>query len=69
MTAKQQIPLVDQWKPTEDDIYFTNAKDIIIAPISFMLSNIPVLNIDFLLFLTLNTCTSSESANTINAIV
>ena len=28
MTAKQQIPLVDQWKPTEDDIYFTNAKDV-----------------------------------------
>ena len=34
MTAKQQIPLVDQWKPTEDDIYFTNAKDIIIAPMA-----------------------------------
>ena len=34
MTAKQQIPLVDQWKPTEYDIYFTNAKDIIIAPMA-----------------------------------
>ena len=27
------IPYVDQWKPDEDDIYFTNSKDIIIAPV------------------------------------
>ena len=28
------IPLVDEWKPTPDDIYFTNTKDIIVAPVS-----------------------------------
>ena len=43
-----------------------NAADNKIAPINFALSNIPVLNIDFLLFLTLNTCTSSENASVIN---
>lgn len=28
------IPLVDEWKPSPEDIYFTNRKDIIVAPIS-----------------------------------
>ena len=28
------IPLVDEWTPEPDDIYFTNRKDIIVAPIS-----------------------------------
>lgn len=28
------IPLADQWKPQPEDIYFTNAKDVIVAPIS-----------------------------------
>lgn len=34
MNQLTQIPLVDQWKPQPDDIYFSNAKDIIIAPIA-----------------------------------
>ena len=39
-----------------------NAADAITARINFLLPAIPVLNIETLLFLTLNTCTSSESA-------
>lgn len=31
---KNQIPIVDEWKPEADDIYYTNAKDIIVAPVS-----------------------------------
>ena len=42
--------------------------DTAVASISLLLLNIPVLNIDFLLFLILNTCTNSESAKTVNAI-
>ncbi len=34
MAEKREIPLVDKWQPTQDDIYFTNVKDIIIAPIA-----------------------------------
>ena len=41
--------------------------DTAVASISLLLLNIPVLNIDFLLFLILNTCTNSESAKTVNA--
>ena len=43
--------------------------DIPIAPRSFLFPEIPVLNIVFLLSLMLNTCTSSENASTMNAIV
>lgn len=28
------IPLVDQWNPQPEDIYFTNAKDVLVAPVS-----------------------------------
>lgn len=48
-------------------INISNA-DTAIASNNFLLLVIPVLNIDFLLFLILNTCTSSDSANTVNAI-
>ena len=51
------------------NIINTSAADIRTAPINFLLLNIFVLNIDFLLFLTLNTCVSSDNANVINAIV
>lgn len=34
MQSKNMIPLADEWKPTQEDIIFTNAKDIILAPIS-----------------------------------
>ena len=35
------IPLVDQWKPENKDIIFTNAKNLIIAPLDklFQLQN------------------------------
>lgn len=33
MANKVEIPFADKWKPTKDDQYFTNAKDIIMAPI------------------------------------
>lgn len=49
------------------NIINTSAADIRTAPINFLLLNIFVLNIDFLLFLTLNTCVSSDNANVINA--
>lgn len=31
---QQQIPVVDNWKPDSEDAFFTNAKDIIMAPVS-----------------------------------
>lgn len=31
---QQQIPLVDKWKPSPEDIIFTNAKNLIVAPLS-----------------------------------
>lgn len=31
---KEMIPCVDEWKPAPNEIYFTNAKDIILAPIA-----------------------------------
>ena len=34
MKNNNTIPLVDQWKPQPEDIYFTNSKDIIVAPVS-----------------------------------
>ena len=43
--------------------------DAIIAKISLLLLNTFVLNNDFLLFLTLNTCTNSDKASVVNAIV
>ena len=46
-----------------------NAADAPIASNNILLLNGCVLNTDFLLFLILNTCTNSENANTINAIV
>ena len=46
-----------------------NAADAIIAHTSFLLLNTFVLNIDFLLSLTLTTCTSSDKASVTNAIV
>lgn len=46
-----------------------SAADASTAKINCLLLNIPVLNIDVLLSLTLNTCTSCENANTQNAIV
>lgn len=33
-TETQPTPLVDKWKPQPEDIYFTNAKDVLVAPIS-----------------------------------
>ena len=45
-----------------------NAADAIIAHTSFLLLNTFVLNIDFLLSLTLNTCTSSDKASVTNAL-
>ena len=27
------IPKVDDWKPNQEDVFFTNAKDILMAPI------------------------------------
>ena len=47
----------------------TNSMRSYILGMVFLLLNIFVLNIDFLLFLTLNTCVSSDNANVINAIV
>ena len=29
----QQLPLVDEWNPNPEDVFFTNAKNIIMAPI------------------------------------
>ena len=55
--------------PGINNITNINAADIIIAPINFIFLNIPVLNIDFLLSLTLNTCTNSDNASVTNAIV
>ena len=46
-----------------------NAAETTIASIKIQLLNIPLVNIDFLLFLTLNTWTSSESESTMKAIV
>ena len=46
-----------------------SAADASVAQIRVLLLNIPVLNIDSLLFLTLYTCTSCDSASTQNAIV
>lgn len=34
MKNNNNVPLVDQWKPQPEDIYFTNSKDIIVAPVS-----------------------------------
>lgn len=34
MKNNENIPLVDQWNPSAEDIYFTNSKDIIVAPVS-----------------------------------
>lgn len=34
MPNKKDIPMVDHWKPNAEDVLFTNAKDIIIAPIA-----------------------------------
>ena len=34
MKNNNNIPLVDEWKPQPEDIYFTNSKDIIVAPVS-----------------------------------
>ena len=31
--SKISIPLVDEWKPEKEDMYFTNAKDTIVAPV------------------------------------
>lgn len=31
---KEMIPCADEWKPAPNEIYFTNAKDIILAPIA-----------------------------------
>ena len=56
-------------KPGITSITIISIADITTAPISFMLLNIFVLNMDFLLFRILNTCTSSESASVTNAIV
>ena len=33
-TETQPIPYVDKWKIQPEDIYFTNAKDVLVAPIS-----------------------------------
>lgn len=33
MSQKNAIPLVDKWKPKADEIFFTNAKDVILAPV------------------------------------
>lgn len=33
-TGNNQIPIVDTWSPEKEDTYFTNAKDVIVAPIS-----------------------------------
>lgn len=46
-----------------------NAAEATTANNNFLLLAIPVLNIDFLLSLTLNTCTNSESAKVTKAIV
>ena len=34
MTKKNEIPMVDHWKPNQEDIFFTTAKDIMIGPIA-----------------------------------
>lgn len=34
MKQKIEIPLADKWKPDHEDVFFTNAKDVIVAPIS-----------------------------------
>ena len=56
-------------KPGIARITIINSADAPTANNNFLLFNIPVLNTDNLLFLTLNTCTSSESASVTNAIV
>lgn len=32
--TEQPIPFADEWKPNQEDIYFTNVKDVIMAPVS-----------------------------------
>ena len=51
-------------KPGVNNIININDAEPNVANINLLLLNIPVLNIDFLLLLTLYTCTSSESAKT-----
>ena len=34
MSQKNVIPLADEWKPSAEDVIFTNAKDIVVAPVS-----------------------------------
>lgn len=34
MAKKNEIPMVDHWKPNQEDIFFTTAKDIMIGPIA-----------------------------------
>ena len=51
------------------NIISIKAAEAIVASISLLLLNIFVLNIDFLLSLTLNTCTNSDKASVANAIV
>ena len=46
-----------------------NIAEIATAPINFVLLNTFVLNTDFLLFLRLNTCVSSDNASVTNAMV
>ena len=55
--------------PGINNIISISAADNAIAPSNTLLLNGCVLNIDFLLFLILNTCTSSEKASVTNAIV
>lgn len=33
-SIQKNIPLVDEWKPNQEDVIFTNAKNIIIAPLA-----------------------------------
>ena len=55
--------------PGTNKITNISAAEASIAQISLLLLNTLLLNNDFLLFLTLNTCTSSDSASVTNAIV
>lgn len=34
MNNTEQIPIIDEWKPNDQDIIFTNAKDIIMGPVT-----------------------------------
>ena len=56
-------------KAGTNSITSISAADNRIAPSNILLLNTFVLNIDFLLSLILNTCTNSDNASTINAIV